>query len=296
MKNGPLIMEEILRLLNPISLLDTKERTITEEFVLVVYFILTLVIVYKTFVLSFDRISPPADNSVRYNRRRVTRILFVVVGAVSLLPVIFSGLSYLPTVMGLAGAGIVISLKDITLNYVGWLLIHGSNGFEVGDRIEIEGVKGDVVNIGINRFTLMELSQDPKSEQSTNRLVHLPNHTIILHKVYVVKEKLGFVWDEFRIKIPHGSDWEAAEKILNGILKNGSVIDQHKIDYSVRELSKNYLVRLGKTTPIVYVGLEEGGVLFSLRYLTHIKEKRNQKARISREVLKEFAEAGIRIL
>ncbi|PJZ77216.1 mechanosensitive ion channel family protein [Leptospira neocaledonica] len=289
-------MEEILRLINPISLLNSKERSITEEFILVAYFILTLVIVYKTFVLIFDRLSPPADNSVRYNRRRVTRILFVVVGAVSLLPVIFSGLSYLPTVMGLAGAGIVISLKDITLNYVGWLLIHGSNGFEVGDRIEIEGIKGDVVNIGINRFTLMELSPDPKSEQSTNRLVHLPNHTIILHKVYVVKEKMGFVWDEFRIKIPHSSDWEAAEKILNGILKNSSIIDQHKIDYSVRELSKNYLVRLGKTTPIVYMNVEEGGVLFSLRYLTHIKEKRNQKARISREVLKEFGDSGIQLL
>lgn len=289
-------MEDILRLINPISLLNSKERTITEEFVLVVYFILTLVIVYKTFVLSFDRISPPADNSVRYNRRRVTRILFVVVGAVSLLPVIFSGLSYLPTVMGLAGAGIVISLKDITLNYVGWLLIHGSNGFEVGDRIEIEGIKGDVVNIGINRFTLMELSPDPKSEQSTNRLVHLPNHTIILHKVYVVKEKMGFVWDEFRIKVPHSADWETAEKLLNGILKNSSIIDQHKIDYSVRELSKNYLVRLGTTTPIVYMTVEEGGVLFSLRYLTHIKEKRNQKARISREVLKEFGDSGIQLL
>ncbi|TGL64543.1 mechanosensitive ion channel family protein [Leptospira sarikeiensis] len=289
-------MEEILRLINPIYLLNKGERTITEEFVLVAYFILALVVVYKTFVLIFDRISPPADNSVRYNRRRVTRILFVVVGAVSLLPVIFSGLSYLPTVMGLAGAGIVISLKDITLNYVGWLLIHGSNGFEVGDRIEIEGIKGDVVNIGINRFTLMELSPDPKSEQSTNRLVHLPNHTIILHKVYVVKEKMGFVWDEFRIKVPHSADWEAAEKLLNGILKNGSIIDQHKIDYSVRELSKNYLVRLGKTTPIVYMNVEEGGVLFSLRYLTHIKEKRNQRARISKEVLKEFGDSGIQLL
>lgn len=289
-------MEEILKLINPFYLLQVKERSITEEFILIVYFILSLVVIYKTFVTIVDRVRPPADNSVRYNRRRLTRILFVLVGAISLLPIIFSGLAYLPTVMGLAGAGIVISLKDITLNYVGWFLIHGSNGFEVGDRIELDGIKGDVVNIGINRFTLMELSPDPKSEQSTNRLVHFPNHSVILHKVYVVKEKLGFVWDEFRLKLPYGSDWEAAEKILNGILHNGSVIDQHKIDYSVRELSKNYLVRLGKTSPIIYVNIEEGGILFSLRYLTHIKEKRSQKARISREVLKEFADAGIRLL
>lgn len=289
-------MDEILQLLNPFYLLQLKERSLPQELILVLYFIISLVIVYKTFVTIVDRVRPPADNSVRYNRRRLTRITFVLVGAISLLPIIFSGLAYLPTVMGLAGAGIVISLKDITLNYVGWFLIHGSNGFEVGDRIELNGIKGDVVNIGINRFTLMELSPDPKSEQSTNRLVHLPNHSVILNQVYVVKEKLGFVWDEFRLKIPHGSDWQLAEKLLNGILQNGSIVDQHKIDHSVRELSKNYLVRLGKTSPIVYVSVEEGGILFSLRYFTHIKEKRNQRARISREVLKEFAEVGIRLL
>ncbi|EQA44669.1 transporter, small conductance mechanosensitive ion channel MscS family protein [Leptospira broomii serovar Hurstbridge str. 5399] len=286
-------MEEILELINPFHLLKLKERSISQEFVLVVYFIFSLIVIYKSFVLLFDRIKPPTDASAQYNRRRMTRISFVVVGAISLLPIIFSGLSYLPTVMGLAGAGIVISLKDITLNYVGWFLIHGSNGFEVGDRIELDGIKGDVVNIGLNRFTLMELSPDPKSEQSTNRLVHIPNHSVILHKVYVVKERMGFVWDEFKVKIPHGANWQNAETILNSIIKNESIIDRHQIDYTARELSKNYLVRLGITTPIVYICAEEGGILFSLRYLTHIKEKRNQRANISREILKEFGNAQI---
>ncbi|PJZ68663.1 mechanosensitive ion channel protein [Leptospira perolatii] len=289
-------MEEILDLLNPVLLLKSSDRTFAQELVLVIYFIILLVLLYKAFVLIFDTIRPPIDTSAQYNRRKVTRISFILVGGVSLLPVLFSGLSYLPTVMGLAGAGIVISLKDITLNYVGWFLIHGSNGFEVGDRIEVDGIKGDVVNIGINRFTLMEVSTDPRSEQSTNRLVHFPNHSVILHKIYVVKDKMGYVWDEFRVKIPYSPEWEAAEKILNGVLKNSSVIDQRQIDYSVKELSKNYLVRLGKTTPIVYMTIEEGGILFSLRYLTNIREKRNQRARISHEILKEFGLAGIRIL
>lgn len=255
-------MEEILELINPFHLLKLKDRSISQEFVLVVYFILSLIVIYKSFVLLFDRIKPPTDASAQYNRRRLTRISFVVVGAISLLPIIFSGLSYLPTVMGLAGAGIVISLKDITLNYVGWFLIHGSNGFEVGDRIELDGIKGDVVNIGLNRFTLMELSPDPKSEQSTNRLVHIPNHSVILHKVYVVKEKMGFVWDEFKVKIPHGANWQNAETILNSIIKNESIIDRHQIDYTARELSKNYLVRLGITTPIVISAPKKAGSYF----------------------------------
>ncbi|TGK10245.1 mechanosensitive ion channel protein [Leptospira fletcheri] len=289
-------MLEIVELLNPLYLLGLKERSFTQDFVLVIYFILSLIVIYKSFIFLLDRLIPPADTSTQYNRRRLTRISFVLVGVISLLPVVFSGLSYLPTVMGLAGAGIVISLKDVTLNYVGWFLIHGSNGFEVGDRIEIEGVKGDVVNIGINRFTLMEVSIDPKSEQSTNRLIHLPNHSVILNKVYVIKERMGFVWDEFKVKIPHSADWKRAEEILNSIIKNESVIDRPQIDYTARELSKNYLVRLGITTPIVYILTEEGGVLFSLRYLTHIKEKRNQRANISKVILKEFDEARIPLL
>ncbi|EKO86895.1 transporter, small conductance mechanosensitive ion channel MscS domain protein [Leptospira interrogans serovar Grippotyphosa str. 2006006986] len=168
--------------INPFVLLKTKERSLSEELILIVYFIIFLILSYKVIIVILDFFKPTVDVTSRYNRRKMARMSFVVLGLVILLPVVFSGLSYLPTVMGLAGAGIVISLKDITLNFVGWFFIHGSNGFEVGDRIEIEGVRGDVINIGMNRFTLMEISSDPKSDQSTNRLVHFPNHFVILRQ------------------------------------------------------------------------------------------------------------------
>lgn len=288
---------DFLKSINPFILLKLNERGLAEELILIVYFIIFLILSYKVIIVVLDFFRPTVDVTSRYNRRKMARMSFVILGLITLLPVVFSGLSYLPTVMGLAGAGIVISLKDITLNFVGWFFIHGSNGFEVGDRIEIEGVRGDVINIGMNRFTLMEISSDPKSDQSTNRLVHFPNHFVILRQVIVVKDKMNYVWDEMRIKIPFDSDFEKAEELLNGIIRNNAIIDQGEIDYTLQELSKNYLVRLGKTTPIVYLSLEEGGILFSLRYLTHVRERRDMKTKISHQILKEFKQfPGIRIL
>ncbi|MDV6234582.1 mechanosensitive ion channel [Leptospira ellisii] len=288
---------DFLKSLNPFVLLRTKDRGLSEELILIVYFIVFLVVSYKVIIVVLDFFRPTLDVTSRYNRRKMARMSFIILGLIILLPVVFSGLSYLPTVMGLAGAGIVISLKDITLNFVGWFFIHGSNGFEVGDRIEIDGVRGDVINIGVNRFTLMEISSDPKSDQSTNRLVHFPNHFVILKQLIVVKDKMNYVWDEMRIKIPYDSDFEKAEELLNGIIRNNAIIDQGEIDYTLQELSKNYLVRLGKTSPIVYLSLEEGGILFSLRYLTHVRERRDMKTKISHQILKEFKHfPGIRIL
>lgn len=253
---------DFLKSINPFLLLKMTDRSLSEELILIAYFILFLVLSYKITIVVFDFFKPTVDVKSRYNRRKMARMSFVVLGLIILLPVVFSGLSYLPTVIGLAGAGIVISLKDITLNFVGWFFIHGSNGFEVGDRIEIDGVRGDVINIGMNRFTLMEISSDPKSDQSTNRLVHFPNHFVILRQVIVVKDKMDYVWDEMRIKIPYDSDFEKAEELLNGIIRNNAIIDQSEINYTLQELSKNYLVRLGKTSPIVYLSLEDGGILF----------------------------------
>jgi len=183
----------------------------------------------------------------------------------------------------------VITMKDVTLNFVGWFFIHGSNGFEVGDRIEIEGVKGDVINIGIMRFTLMELNKEFHGDQSTNRLVHFPNHIVVLHKIFVVSQNMDFVWDELRISISIDSNWKKAEELCSDILRNESVLDPRMFSKKIRELSKNYLFRLGKTTPIVYTAIEDEKVVLSLRYLTPIREKRWHRTAVSRAVLLAFS-------
>lgn len=283
--------------LNPVQILQTKGRGFSENIILLIYLFILSWIVYRIILLIVDTIAPAEDTQTQYNRRRVGRTLFAVGFIIAFFPVIFSSLSFLPTVMGLAAAGIVISLKEVWLNGVGWIVILGSNGFRVGDRIEIDNIMGDVVNIGLAKFTLVEVMHQDGYEQSTNRLIHFPNHSVILHKYFVVSEKMDFVWDEFRFKISLDSDWEKIEVICNEILHKELILAPEALEDKLKELSKNYLLRLGKRTPIVYTVLENGRIVVSMRYLTPIRSKRLNRFIISRALLKRIKEEpNIRIV
>ncbi|PJZ44378.1 mechanosensitive ion channel family protein [Leptospira brenneri] len=283
--------------LNPLTLLVRSNRDFAETMILFGYMLVFAVFVYKITMILVERIKPAPDAAHEYNRRKVARIGFLLVFGIAYLPFVFSSLSLLPTVLGLAGAGIVISLKEVWLNMVGWFMIMGSNGFKVGDRIELDNIKGDVVNIGFFKFTLLEISADPRFEQSTNRLIHFPNYNIVLHRFFIVSETMDFVWDEFKIYLDIDSNWEKAEKICSQILHEELVLAPELVESKIREMSKNYLVRLGKTTPIVYTSLEpEGTILMCLRYLTPIRSKRLNRILISKEILTKFKnENDIRI-
>jgi len=275
--------------LNPLNLLRTADRDFSQTLILFAYMVFFAIIAYKITMFFIEKIRPATDPAHEYNRRKVIRAGFLIFYAIIYLPIVFSSLSLLPTVLGLAGAGIVISLKEVWLNMVGWFMIMGGNGFQVGDRIELDNIKGDVVNIGFLKFTLLEVSSDPKAEQSTNRLIHFPNFTVVMNRFFIVSDAMDFVWDEFKISLTIESDWERAETICNQILHEELVLAPELVDEKIRELSKNYLVRLGKSTPIVYTSLEqEGYILLSLRYLTPIRSKRLNRVLVSKEVLKKF--------
>ena len=280
---------DIIYKYNPLTLINNSARGFAEEVLLSMYILLVVAVFYRSIYLLIDRFVPTEDTAQVYRRRKLGRTAFLLLALVLLLPQFFSRIEYLPTLLGFTGAGLIISMKEFIQNFAGWFLIMGSNGFSVGDRIEIDKVKGDVINIGLMRFTLLELDQENHADQSTNRIIHLPNNLVVSSKVFVVSQKMDFVWDEMKIYITVDSDWEKAEKICYEILNNESVLDAKLIEKKTRELSKNYLVRIGKTTPIVYTIVEEGKIILSLRYLTPIREKRSHRSSISREVLKSFA-------
>jgi small-conductance mechanosensitive channel len=277
-------------LFNPIYLFSKNKRELSEDLILYLYILLLIFIIYNITNLILSKIYPTKETTVIYNRRRITRYAFSIIGMICIIPVFYSRIGNLPTILAFTGAGLVISLKDITLNFIGWFLIHNNNGFSLGDRLEIDGVKGDVVNIGIMRFTLLEISSDDSSDQSTNRLVHIPNHQTLTKKLYVSSGKMEFIWDELKILLTLSSDFEEAEKICNDILKEFIGLNEKKfnVEERFRGLSENYLLKIGITTPIVYTSIQDGGILLCLRYLTRIQEKRDIRSKLFIKILKEF--------
>ncbi|HEX6220424.1 MAG TPA: mechanosensitive ion channel domain-containing protein, partial [Acidimicrobiia bacterium] len=102
----------------------------------------------------------------------------------------------LPTYLGLVSAGVAIALADVLKNMVGWLYILSRRPFQVSDRIEVNGFKGDVVDIRLFRFSLMEIDGWVDAEQSTGRLVHVPNGVVFNREVANYTEGFGFIWHE----------------------------------------------------------------------------------------------------
>ena len=140
------------------------------------------------------------------------------------------------------------------------------------------------------RFTLLEVNTEHHADQSSNRLVHVPNHHAIIHKVFVVSQEMDFIWDEVYVFLKINSNWEKAKLICESILSETILNENYTKTFEdkIRKLSKNYLVRLGKTTPIVYVTIEDGKIMLALRYLTHVHQKRQNRAFISEKILARF--------
>jgi small-conductance mechanosensitive channel len=279
---------EILDLINPFNLKINK--SLSDGFVVYTYLILLLIIVYNIIRYFLKKKIDPENTSNLYNQLKITRYILTILGIILLGPVFYSSIIYLPTILALTAAGLVISLKDITLNFVGWILIHGSSGFKVGDRLEIENVKGDVINIGIMKFTLLEVNKDESTDQSTNRLIHVPNHLTLIKNIHISTSQMDYLWDEIKISLPYSSNWQKAEEICNQILKDMFDINKIKenIEKKLLKISENYMLKLGKTSPIVYTILDGQRIQLSLRYLTRVHEKRTNRNAISKKILNEF--------
>lgn len=278
------------RTVNPLDLLNNPGKDISSDILIYFYILIFIYFIYKISMYILDRVSTETDVRIIYGRRRRFRLLAVVSGLLVSAPIFYDRIAYLPTILAFTGAGLIISVKDITLNIAGWFLIHGSSGFSVGDRVEVDGVKGDVVNIGLMRFTLLEVNTELDADQSTNRLVHIPNNATITQKIYVVSRQLDLVWDEVKIFLTFDSNWKKAKEISESILFNPDIVISYEklIKERVLKLSKNFMLRVGKVTPIVYITLEDESVLLSLRYLTKVHEKRQHRNRISEKILESF--------
>jgi len=192
--------------------------------------------------------------------------------------------------VGLFLAGIAISLRDVFSNFIGWLIINSQKGFRHGDRIKIgTAVAGDVIDIGVLRTTLVEIGEWVEADQSTGRMVTVPNSLVLNNQVYNYTAGHDLIWNEMKILVTFESDWEAAEKIM---LKIAQIDFEEKKEYIIeglRKVRERYLLRYNFITPKVYVRVADSGVLLTLRYMVSARRRRTLDDELSREILRQFA-------
>jgi len=200
----------------------------------------------------------------------------------------------LGTFLGLLTAGIAIALKDLVASLAGWIFILWRRPFQLGDRIQIDDRAGDVVDIRIFQFTLLEIGNWVDADQSTGRIIHVPNSLLLTQPLANYTAQFEFIWNEMPVLLTFESDWRRAKGILERILEERVGETVVEAERAVKTATKKFLIHFKKLTPKVYTSVVDSGVLLTLRFICHARQRRGRAEEIWEAVLDAFAsEEGI---
>lgn len=199
-------------------------------------------------------------------------------------------LNTLLAVLAVLGTGLAIAMRDSVLGFVAWLDIVFRQPYQEGDRIEINDVKGDVIEIRMLHTTLMEVGNWVDGDQSTGRLMHIPNGWIFRHALQNYTHGFSFIWNELSVVITFQSDWKAARELMLSMAQESTEIVEEQASRQLRELSRKYLVHYSLLTPFVYVRVAENGVKLTLRHLCEVRKRRGTTHAFTISILEAFSE------
>ncbi|MBF0288688.1 MAG: mechanosensitive ion channel [SAR324 cluster bacterium] len=230
------------------------------------------------------------DVNTRYSWKTGTRYTFVLLSAFLVGRLWVQGLSTIFTVLGLISAALTVTQKEALMNLTGWGVIFWRNLFVLGDRIQIGVHQGDVVGMGPFYFTLMEIGNWVSGDQSTGRIVNVPNSLVWTTPVANYTLDFPFIWNEISFNLTPESDWEQARNILKEI-GNKHTIDVNPKAQSAWKHTKEKNIIVTTFTPIVYMrhrSEKPSGYVVILRYLCEPKKRRDREQAIIDDVLKTF--------
>lgn len=192
------------------------------------------------------------------------------------------------TTLGLAGAGITFALREVIVSFAGWFAILFGDFFKVGDRVLLGGIKGDVIDLGILRTTLMEIGDWVDGDQYNGRIVRVANSFIFTSPVYNYSASFQFVWDEIHIPIRFGSDIKLARSIIKRISDEvlGDVSSSAKNAWF--EMRKHFRLEEATLENQIFLTFDDNWVTLSLRYVVDIKKRRITKDELFTKLLEEL--------
>lgn len=158
-----------------------------------------------------------SDTELHYKWRKYLTRVFVFIALLILGRTWLEGFQSVVTFFGLLSAGIVIALKDSVADLAAWFFLIWRKPFVIGDRIDIAGVSGDVIDQRIFKFSLMEIGNWVDADQSTGRVIHVPNHKIFTENIANYTANFQFIWNELPVRISMESNWKKAKNLLQQI-------------------------------------------------------------------------------
>ena len=230
------------------------------------------------------------DVRAQYQWRKTVTYTAVVVGALIVGRIWVDEFGEVGTFLGLVSAGVAIALKDPLTSIAGWGFIVWRKPFGAGDRIEINGHAGDVIDQRLFRFTLLEIGTVTGAQQSTGRIIHIPNGVVFTDSIINYTRGFPYIWNEVPAVVTFESRWRDAKEILLSIAQDKAEELSPDAERKVRQAAQEYMIFYSKLTPTVYTSVRDHGVELTIRYLVEPRRRRGSEEVLWESILDAFAE------
>lgn len=236
-----------------------------------------------------------SDSDMSYRLRKgigFARYLVIIL----FITIVFSDrLGRLTVVFGVVGAGVAFALQEVISSFAGWIAISLGQFYKPGDRVQLGGIMGDVIDISILRTTLMECGDWVKADLYNGRIVRIANSFVFKEPVFNYSGDFHFVWDEITIPIKYGSDRVLAKELLQQAAEEVTheFINPAKSEWD--EMIHKYLIEEQRIEPAVTLIANDNWLEFTLRYVVDYKRRRGTKDKLFARILDEIDKTDNRI-
>lgn len=228
------------------------------------------------------------DNDNRYRAKKFGSFIGYFL-TILLVTIVFSDkLGGLTVAFGVAGAGIAFALQEVIASFAGWLAIMFGGFYKSGDRVQLGGIKGDVMDIGVLRTTIMETGQWVDGDLYNGRIVLIANSFVFKEPVFNYSGDFPFLWDEIKIPIQYGSNYDKTKEILEkvGIEIAGDLTRQSREKWN--DMQTKYRLEDAQTEPMVSLLANDNWVEYTLRYVVSYKKRRATKTALFTNIIKQI--------
>lgn len=231
------------------------------------------------------------DVKARYRTGKIATYTITVLGLFFLGSIWFTGFRNVSTFLGLVSAGLAIALKDMLASIAGWFYILARRPFEVGDRIAIGDHAGDVIDQRLFRFTILEIGNWVDSDQSTGRVIHIPNSLVFTSTIANYTSGFNYIWNELAVQVTFESNWRKAKGILGSIAMKHFSETGRSAGKAIKRAARSQMIVYSKLDPKVWTSVADSGVLLTLRYLCDPRKRRSTAETLWENILDEFGNA-----
>ena len=232
------------------------------------------------------------DTDTRYRARKIAVFVGYAAAIVVLLTTLSGELGGLTVVIGAASAGGAFALQEVIASAAGWIALSLGGFYKVGDRVQVGGIMGDVIDIGVLRTTLMECGAWVKTDLYNGRIVRVANAFVFKQPVFNYSNDFPFLWDEITVPVKYGSDRRLAREILERVVNevSGATADGAKAKW--KQMVRTYRIEDAGLDPIVTLVANDNWLEFTVRYVVDYKARRSTKDALFTRIMDELDASG----